>query len=70
MTYIICARAKPQEVNHQLLTAKARIQFRGIPCGMWGKHSGNGQDVYKYFGVSLPDIIPPVFNILPLDLRQ
>jgi len=70
MTYIICDRAKPQGVNRQLLTAKARIQSRGIPCGMWGKHSGTGQEVYEYFGFSLPNIIPPVLNTLPLNLRQ
>jgi len=70
MAYIICDRAKPQGVNRQLLTAKARIQSRGIPCGMWGKHSGTGQEVYECFGFSLPNIIPPVLNILPLNLRQ
>jgi len=70
MTYIICERAKPRAVNRQLVTSKARIHSRSIPRGMWGKHSGTGQEVYEYFGSSLPNIIPPVLNILLWNLRQ
>jgi hypothetical protein len=60
--YYYWPRATQQVVSHQLVIAKAQVQYVGNPFGVCGGQTASAQFLSEHFDLSRPVIVPPMLH--------